>query len=251
MAIVEALQDEGVSKAERAFQLLRSDILDAKLAPLTALTISSLRQRYDLGWTPLREALSRLEGERLVTFSPNRGYRVAGVSRDELLDLQMSRTIIESELLRSSIRQGGEEWEQQVVAAHHGLKLLKPLSFGMPESELARWEQRHGAFHKALLSGGNSVWLKHFEEQISTQLHRHHRNLVFPPSLFSCDDVTPARRKQITSLLAAASNMEHHTELMAASIAREEDRAIELLVEHVGLTLKTYEATQSLIQKSA
>jgi DNA-binding GntR family transcriptional regulator len=232
------------SKAERAFELLRRDILDAHLAPETPLTISSLKERYDLGWTPLREALSRLETERLVTFSPNRGYRVAGVSRSELLDLQRARATVETDLLREAIHSGDEAWEQQLVAAHYALKQTKPLRTNMPETELVRWEQRHDAFHSALLSGSPSIWLKRFADQISTQLHRHHRNLVFSPALIAGGGADLMGEEHYNALLARASNVDHHTALMEAALQRDQKVAIELLVEHIGLTLLTYEGVR-------
>lgn len=244
MTDVATMRSGAVSKAEQAFELLRRDILDAHLTPETPLTISSLKERYDLGWTPLREALSRLETERLVTFSPNRGYRVAGVSRAELLDLQRARATVESDLLREAIRSGDEIWEQQLVAAHYALKQTKPLRVNMPETELMRWEQRHDAFHNSLLSGSPSVWLKRFAEQVSTQLHRHHRNLVFSPALIAGGGAELMGEEHYTALLERASNVAHHTALMEATLERNEKRALELLVEHIGLTLLTYEAVQ-------
>jgi len=226
------------SKSERAFAVLRRDILDARLAPGAALTISSLEQRYDLGWTPLREALSRLETERLVTFSPNRGYRVAGATAAEMEDLQKARATVETALLREAIRLGDDPWEQRLVAAHHSFRQTQPLRVRMPEAELSRWEQKHEAFHKALLSGSPSIWLARFADQISDQLHRHHRNLVIARLLDSPDVVQEERH---SAILKRASNIEHHTMLMEAALARDEDRALALLAEHVGFTLHAFE----------
>jgi GntR family transcriptional regulator, carbon starvation induced regulator len=227
------------SKAQQAFELLRRDILDARLAPGLALTIASLKERYSLGWTPLREALSRLETEHLVTFLPNRGYRVAGVSASELLDLQKARATIESELLRESIRNGNEAWEQRLVGAHYALKQAKPLRVRMPEADLALWELKHEAFHKALLSGGSSAWLVRFGDQINDQLHRHHRNLVLSGALI---ETSAREEKRYARILARAANLDHHTLLMQAALDRDEARAERLLVEHITFTLKTYDA---------
>jgi DNA-binding GntR family transcriptional regulator len=231
-----------VSKAERAFEVLRRNILDAQLEPGLALTISSLKERYDLGWTPLREALSRLETERLVTFSPNKGYRVAGVSGDELLDLQKARAAIESALLREAIDVGDDLWEQRLVGAHYAFKQTKPLRVRMPESELSRWEEKHEAFHKALLSGSPSVWLQRFAGQINDQLHRHHRNLVLAQAL---NGPGAMEGEHYSEILAQASNIEHHTMLMDAALARNHERAQELLAEHIGFTLHAYDALNS------
>lgn len=230
------------SKAERAFEVLRRDILDARLQPGLALTISSLKARYELGWTPLREALSRLETERLVTFSPNKGYRVAGVAGEELMDLQKARAAIDSALLREAIEVGDDLWEQRVVAAHYAFRQAKPLKVRMPETDLSRWEEKHEAFHKALVSGSPSVWLLRFAGQINDQLHRHHRTLVLAQAINGPGDIEESRYSEI---LSRASSVEHHTMLMEAALARDAVLALRLLHEHIGFTLNAYEALTS------
>ena len=60
-------QQESATKTETAYRLLRRDILAARLLPGAPLKLNVLRNAYGVGWTPLREALSRLEAQRLVT----------------------------------------------------------------------------------------------------------------------------------------------------------------------------------------
>jgi len=59
--------------------------------PGEKLRIEVLRTRYDVGGTPLREAMNRLSTEGLVTQSEQRGFRVTPVSADELLELTRTR----------------------------------------------------------------------------------------------------------------------------------------------------------------
>ncbi len=226
----------GQSKAEQAFVALRRDILDARLVPGQGLTIVSMRDRYGLGWTPIREALSRLEAERLVVFAPNRGYRVATVSGVELLDLQNARKAVELVLLEESMKSGGDEWEQRVVAAHHGLRQAPPLRAHMQEADLARWEARHEAFHQALLSGSQSIWLPRLAAQIMDQLHRHHRILVLNPAI----EGSAANADEHCLILQQASDIGHHTDLMHAAISRDRQRACSLLIQHIGFTHDAY-----------
>ena len=94
---------ETATKTEAAYRLLRRDILSTRLSPGTPLKLNALRDAYGVGWTPLREALSRLEAERLVTAISNRGFAVAPVSRAELEDLARSRLVVELPLLVESI----------------------------------------------------------------------------------------------------------------------------------------------------
>ena len=101
--------DEGLSKTEAAYRLLRRDILTTRLRPGAPLKLSTLRNSYGIGWTPLREALSRLEAERLVTSISNRGFAVAPVSRIELEDLSRARCVVDLPLLQESIEKGGHD----------------------------------------------------------------------------------------------------------------------------------------------
>lgn len=226
-----------MSKSEEAFRLLRRDILDARLPPDAPLTIASLKERYGLGWTPLREALPRLEAERLVVFSRHKGYRVAGVSETELRDLQKARESVETTLLADSIAYGDADWEARVVAAHHRFSLAPPLRIGMPADEVELWEVSHEGFHMALLSAGRSDWLMRFAVQITDQLHRHHRNLVLLRAMDEVAEPDP----DLSAILETATGLDHHTRLMRAALDRDTEAAHALLVEHIGFTRAAYE----------
>ena len=54
------------------------------MAPGSPLRLADLSARYDMGFSPLREALNRLQAERLVIAEALRGFRVAPLSLDEM-----------------------------------------------------------------------------------------------------------------------------------------------------------------------
>ena len=99
------------TKTETAYRTLRQEILETRLRPGAPLKLGAMREAYGIGWTPLREALSRLEAERLVTSSANKGYAVAPVSLEELSDLTRARRLVELPMLAESIANGDEAWE--------------------------------------------------------------------------------------------------------------------------------------------
>jgi DNA-binding GntR family transcriptional regulator len=51
-----------------------------------------------------------------------------------------------------------------------------------------------------------------------------------------------AAQQRYSEVLARASNIDHHTMLMEAALARKENRALALLAEHIGFTLRAFEA---------
>ena len=77
---------EPATLGEAAYQRLRADIVAGSLEAGKPLRLEALRQRYGLSFSPLREALMRLQSERLVLSTALRGFSVAPLSRDEIKD---------------------------------------------------------------------------------------------------------------------------------------------------------------------
>ncbi|TGQ72668.1 MAG: GntR family transcriptional regulator [Mesorhizobium sp.] len=231
--------DEHSSKTEAAYRLLRRDILATRLTPAAPLKLSTLRDTYDIGWTPLREALSRLEAERLVTAISNRGFAVAPVSRAELEDLARARLVVELPLLVESIEKGGHEWEDAVVTAHYRLSRCKSVLDDPSDEAVDAWYEKHDAFHAALLSAATSSWLLRFNAMISDQLYRHHRFLGMAPTLRAAAGRKDGHQKAMEALRDAVA-IEHHTALMEAALDRDSERAKTLMTAHIGYTLHVY-----------
>ena len=83
------------SISEFALQRLRSDILSARLAPGAKLRLGLLTSIYQIGISPLRDALAQLAGDGLVILESQRGFRVAPVSREDLRDVSEARKRVE------------------------------------------------------------------------------------------------------------------------------------------------------------
>ncbi|MFS8046334.1 GntR family transcriptional regulator [Rhizobium sp. BR 314] len=230
---------DALSKTEAAYALLRRDILNTRLRPGASLRLGALRDSYGVGWTPLREALSRLEAEKLVTAVSNRGFAVAPVSREELEDLMRARMIVELPLLMESIERGGSDWESAVVTAHYRLSRCKIVPDDASDEMADDWDEKHTAFHAALLSAATSHWLLRFQATISDQLRRHHRFLGLAPTQRAAAGLTIGYEKAAAALQDAMA-LEHHTALMEAALDRDLPRAKELMTEHIGYSLQVY-----------
>lgn len=235
--------DDHSSKTEAAYRLLRRDILTTRLLPGAPLKLSALRDTYGLGWTPLREALSRLEAERLVTAISNRGFAVAPVSREELEDLARARMVVELPLLLESMEKGGSDWEAAVVTAHYRLSRCKIAVDDPSDTAVDEWDEKHEAFHAALLSAATSNWLLRFRSTISDQLRRHHRFLGLAPTLRAAAGMKHGYEAAMAALREAQS-LGPHTALMEAALDRNIGKAKALMMDHIGYTLHVYVHTE-------
>ena len=77
------------------YDAVRADILACRLAPGRDMREEDLARRYRVSRAPVRDALLRLEWERLVTVIPRKGSRVNGVSLDDARDLFRLRLVLE------------------------------------------------------------------------------------------------------------------------------------------------------------
>lgn len=204
---------------EGAYQDLRADILACRLRPGSKLQINLMAVERSISISGIREALSRLSAEGLVISEPQRGFRVAPVSREDLDDLTRTRMDIEALCLSRSIEQGGVDWETAVVAALHRLSRT-PYWAGANDRRLSdEWATAHHAFHDALVGANGSLHLTRFRSSLYQRSERY-RRLSVP--------VFPKIRDVET---------EHH-EMAEAALKRQTARACELVSEHILLTMK-------------
>ena len=201
---------------ESSYNRLRSDIIAGKLLPGAKLRIEELRGDYRIGASPLREALNRLAGEGFVTVEEQRGFKVAPISMDDLRDISRMRIMLECEALTESIRHGDDEWEANLVAAHHRLRKADHY-YG---ENLAEWEQRNEEFHDALVACCTSPWLLRLRHTLYEQ-HKRYRFI---------------------SILAHEENRDvhgEHEEIMETTLARDVEAACKATEYHIHQTVET------------
>jgi GntR family transcriptional regulator, carbon starvation induced regulator len=212
-----AVPDISSTLADRAYERLKNEIIRGVQPPGTRLAVKQLSEAYDIGASPIREALARLVGEGLVLVFGQRGFRVPPIDRVDLWDVTNTRVLIESEALRQSIESGDDAWEAGVVATYHQLEKFE----NNPGQDFAEWEQRNRNFHEVLVSACPSRWLQRMREILHDQ-HRRYR--------FLSTHYAPSRD------VAA-----EHRALRDASLAGDVRTASDILRVHIERTAHTVE----------
>lgn len=222
-------------KSEIAYLRVKQDILSGRLADDTPLRIEALKSNYEVGITPIREALARLEAEGFVKLHHNRGYYTTRLSAEDFEDLVFSRSIVETELLKRSIERGGEEWEIGLVTAHRRLGNSK-LDLRDPDlADLEQWEERHIEFHMALVGAAGTRHLLAFYRSIYDHFRRHQKAFVLLPSANRAEQGDKDALRAIEELEQRIS-IEEHTALMEAALERNVDLAVRLIQDHSSLS---------------
>ena len=83
------------SLSQQAYCTIKHKIISLQLEPGTVIDESVLREELEVGRTPIREALKRLEQDKLVTIVPRRGMFVSEIGYADLNQLCEVRLVLE------------------------------------------------------------------------------------------------------------------------------------------------------------
>lgn len=162
-----------ITRGGTVYSRLREDILRGQLKPGEKLRVEELRQRYDVGGSPVREALMRLAVEDFVVLEENRGFNVAQTSFEHLDDLTATRVEIEAVALRWTAERGDVDWEVQLMGAMHRLGSVSKDGAVSPDGGENDWLAYHRQFHRALVAGCKSEHLLDIRQRLFDQAERY------------------------------------------------------------------------------
>jgi GntR family transcriptional regulator, carbon starvation induced regulator len=204
---------------EQASTLIRRDIVMGNFAPNARLAIHALADRYAIGTTPLREALSRLCTAGFVVAIEQKGFRVSDLNRKDLEDLVLTRQSLETTALRLAIAKGDDKWEGQIVAALHRLDkfaaLHGPRAF---EASPAAYDELHKNFHTSLIAACESPRMLQLHDDLYDQTFR-----------YRCYVMNQDARLKTVS--------HEHAMIAELVMKRQSDAACEALTEHLASLL--------------
>jgi DNA-binding GntR family transcriptional regulator len=207
--------------AERAYQMIREEII-LRLPPGSELDDSDVLRKLGLSRTPVREALARLAGERLVQLLPNKGARVAPAGWTEIREHIESLDVMQRLVTRwAAVRRTTDE----VVKIKHEQKSFEAAAVrrdGVGLTE-ANWR-----FHTAIgASCRNSVFDRCYK-QILTEGLRIDRHAMFMDSF----DSAASRDAHVDLIIA------DHTAMVDAIAAGDPDAAEQAAQRHADLARK-------------
>lgn len=198
---------------DKVSKMIRQDILNGELRPGQKLVVADLKKKYNVGASPIREALVQLSWSKYVKLEPQKGCWVAPVSKKELNDLYESLRVVSSVLLKKAIATGDESWELEVLTSYHKLSRVNNTA---EEFNSAEWEERHQQFHVALLEGANSKNMFEFFSDLINQVKRYR-------FLALADDQESGE----------LFNIDEHEMIMKLVLAKNAEQATELLDQHL------------------
>lgn len=199
---------EGPPMAEQAYNLVKQDILSCVLQPGQQIIQAQIAEKYNLGITPTREALKRLEQEGFVQSVPRFGYIVSPITLSDLREIFELRMILESASVRLAVERAPDDRLAEL------LELAACRYTYHDRDSYSTYLADNTRFHTAIALAAGNQRLADAVGKVLDELTR-----VFHMALDLRD--------------SADEKVRDHVNLVEAMIARDTDRALHYIHEEI------------------
>lgn len=151
----------------RATEALRALIFSGALPPGSDHLEAELAQRLGLSRTPVREALTRLEGQGLVSIRPRRGARIVGLSPADMNDIYEVLTTLEAAAAGRAAQRALSDADLQPLQ-----RAIDAMDAALDANDLEAWAEADDAFHLALVAASGNARMVEAAQLYADQVRR-------------------------------------------------------------------------------
>lgn len=148
---------------QQAYQMIREKIINCEYMPGTLINESTLLEQVPGSRTPVRDAISRLEQEHLVTILPKRGILISDITSKDVQHFYEMRLLLEPYILLEYGNTLPEEFY---------LKYYLLFSSQTPAALLREPYAADDAMHFSMIKASRNNVFIHAYEKIHLQNHR-------------------------------------------------------------------------------
>ncbi|WP_157254102.1 GntR family transcriptional regulator [Nonomuraea typhae] len=197
------------SKADYVYRVLLDEIRTARIPGGTALRAAAVAQRLGVSVTPVREALRRLENDRLIRYEAHHGATVVDLGDEALEEYYGVRAVLEGLGARLAAARISPADLGSLRALHEGM------AADLGRGRLTRLGARSQDFHLRITDIGGPAYLGQQARAVRTSVP------------------VPAAASLWLDPVLAARQLEAHAAILHALAARDAATAERVMIEHV------------------
>ena len=197
-----------VSLADQVFERLENDIITGLYPRGEILTELKLVEQLGVSRTPIREALRRLEQERLIE-ETGKGSLVLGITVEDLMDIMAIRKRIEGLAAYHATKNMTEEGRKELT------RINELQEFYFSKMDLEHLRQMDDRFHDTIYALCGSTVIRDTLRPLHRKTQRY-------------------RKASIENPQRLAKSIEEHNAIFAAIMSGDAELADRLITEHIG-----------------
>jgi len=212
MTTLPKINDYGLLR-ERIYQILKTYIIEGELKEDAKITEAELSKQLGVSKTPVREALSRLVVEGLITLHPNKRMTIAKISSKDIIEVYQLRKWVcglAATLLASKIT------EEDIVKFR---EMIREMELFVEKGKIIEYSKVADRYHRLMqhLSGNSRM------ENLSNNLH---------------EQVYRYRVKSLKVKGRIEKSLSEHKKIIEAIIRNDPEQAKKFCQEHLDNALK-------------
>ncbi len=211
------MEHKTVSLADQIFMELENNILTGVYAIGEVYTEMAFSEKLGVSRTPIREAIRRLEQERLVDVT-TKGVVIRGISQKDISDMYEIRLRTEGLASRWVVNTISEEVKRELC------EIVELQEFYTSKKDVDNIKNMDSKFHEIVYNNCGSIVL-------ADMLHQLHKKM------------TKYRKASVSNNERAFQSTNEHREILDAILAGNGDLAEKLTVEHIKNAKKYIEKT--------
>ena len=201
------MEHKTVSLADQIFLEIENNILTGAYAIGEVFTEIALSEKLNVSRTPIREAIRRLEQERLVDVT-KKGIVIMGISQKDISDMYEVRLRIEGLASRWAAKTISEEGKIELR------EIVELQEFYTSKKDVDNIKNMDSKFHEIVYNNCGSIVLADILHQIHKKMMKY-------------------RKASVSNNERAFQSTKEHREILDAILAGNGDLAEKLTVEHV------------------
>ncbi len=154
-------------KREDAYHKIRNAIAYGELKPGERIVEKRLSEVFDLGRTPVREALSQLQIEGYLDVIPHKGFTVAKLSLENVREIYDSIAALEGYATKMATQYLNGSDLKKLASIHSILKKASELN------DPQKWLDANIEFHEYLVKGSRNSFLYTLINGVRNRVYRY------------------------------------------------------------------------------
>ena len=213
------MEHKTVSLADQIFMELENNILTGVYAIGEVFTEMNFSEKLGVSRTPIREAIRRLEQERLVDVT-TKGIVIRGISPKDIADMYEIRIRTEGLASAWAAQSISEEGKKELI------EIVELQEFYTAKKDIDNIKNMDSKFHEIVYKNCGSIVL-------SDMLHQLHKKLA------------KYRKASVSYGDRAFQSTGEHREILNAILAGDGDLAEKLTIQHIKNAAKNMEKIKS------
>lgn len=220
-----------VSHKLRCYEMIKRNIINCAYMPGTVLTEDFLCGEFGISRTPIREALSRLEQERLLTVLPKKGIKISDLKVNDVNTIYETRVLVEPYCIRNY----GYRVDQDVL--HRIRDVYNEVTEQYTQEQQYELCNEDDRLHQALCEASQNPYLL----QTMTHIRDQNARLRFMSGKLAHDRLMQTRQEHLDMIDAIVDKQyEKAAQVLLLHLERSKSTAFSLLLKNEDVSLSEF-----------